>query len=57
MITLRDFKSEDIHYSSIIPNNNGKIETANYIYIITEKDQETYNLSVGYKNQVTYTDE
>lgn len=57
MITLRDFKSEDIHYSSIIPNNNGKIETANYIYIITEKDQEAYNLSVGYKNQVTYTDE
>ena len=56
MIKLSDFKNTDIEYSSTNNINSGIKETAEYLYIIIEKDKETEDILNTF-NISNYTDE
>jgi len=45
VITLSDFKPDDIEYSSRISISEDKKETARYIYILVEKSQDAFDFA------------
>ena len=56
MIKLSDFQNTDIEYSSNNNINSEIKETAEYLYIIIEKDKETVDILNTF-NISNYTDE
>ena len=56
MIKLSDFQNTDIEYSSNNNINSEIKETAEYLYIIIEKDKETAGILNTF-NISNYTDE
>ena len=56
MIKLSDFQNTDIEYSSNNDINSEIKETAEYLYIIIEKDKETADILNTF-NISNYTDE
>lgn len=56
MIKLSDFKNTEIEYSSNNNINSEIKETAEYLYIIIEKDKETADILNTF-NISNYTDE
>tara|TARA_B100001778_G_C18428522_1_gene556683 strand:- start:360 stop:539 length:180 start_codon:yes stop_codon:yes gene_type:complete len=56
MIKLSDFQNTDIEYSSNNNINSEIKETAEYLYIIIEKDKETADILNTF-NISNYTDE